>query len=54
MLDFLIYICNNTIDHDNTKSFRMLKSLLYFVVVIQGAFNIGEPRQMKLKLAEEE
>jgi hypothetical protein len=28
--EFLICLCNNTIDHDNTKIFRMLKSPLVF------------------------
>lgn len=26
----ILFLCNNTIDHDNTKSFRMLKSPLVF------------------------
>jgi hypothetical protein len=25
-----LFLCNNTIDHDNTKSLRMLKSPLVF------------------------
>ena len=29
-IEATFYLCNNIIDHDNTKSFRMLKSPLVF------------------------
>lgn len=29
-IENILLLCNNTIDHDNTESFRMLKSPLVF------------------------